>query len=140
MKLPSAAPSWVQTGMTTILLVDDEDLLREGVQEILEHNGYTVVQASTGHAALQYLAQASVSLVISDLVMPEMNGVDFVRQVRERFPDLPIIVASGSTGAVMARMGIDSIGVPGATASLMKPFRSADLLAQVRQVLSEAAP
>lgn len=123
--------------MTTILLVEDEDLLREGVQEILEHNGYTVVQASNGVQALAYMDQMAVSLVISDLVMPRMSGVDFIRQMRERFPQLPVIVASGSPNAVMQRMGIDSIHVPGATASIMKPFRSAELLALVRRVLAE---
>ncbi len=123
--------------MTRILLVEDEDLLREGVQEILEHNGYTVVEASNGEQALQYIAQSRVALVISDLVMPRMSGVDFIRQVRERFPELPVIVASGSPNAVMKRMGIDSIHVPGATASIMKPFKSADLLALVQRVLSE---
>ncbi len=122
--------------MATILLVEDEDLLREGVQEILEHNGYSVVQASDGVQALEYMDRLPVSLVISDLVMPRMSGIDFIRQMRERFPRLPVIVASGSPNAVMQRMGIDSIQVPGATASIMKPFRSADLLTLVQRVLA----
>lgn len=123
---------------STILLVEDELLLREGVQEVLEVHGYTVIGAGDGLEALEWLEQVSVSLIISDLVMPNMNGVDFVRQVRLQFPELPIIVASGSPGAVMKRLGIDSIQVPGATACIMKPFKGSDLVALVERVLAQS--
>lgn len=124
---------------STVLLVEDEVLLREGVQEVLEVHGYKVIGAGDGLEALEWLQQVSVSLIISDLVMPNMNGVDFVQKVRLKFPDLPIIVASGSPGTVMKRLGIESIRVPGATACIMKPFKSADLMQLVEQVLADAA-
>lgn len=123
----------------TILLVEDEELLREGIQEILEANGFKVISAADGVEALECLARESVSLVISDLVMPRMTGLEFVEQVREKHPVLPIVIVSGSLGAVMSRLGIESIQVPGATASIMKPFKSAELLALVRQVLDTPA-
>ena len=85
--------------MTTILLVEDEVLLREGVQEMLEVHGYKVIGAGDGQEALEWLDQVAVNLIITDLVMPGMNGVDFVKSVREKFPRLPIIVASGSPAA-----------------------------------------
>lgn len=122
--------------MSTILLVEDEVLLREGVQEMLEVHGYKVIGAGDGHEALEWLDQVSVDLVISDLVMPNMNGVDFIEQLRAKHPGLPIIVASGSTGSVMKRMGVESILVPGATASIMKPFKTAALVELVQQVLA----
>ena len=125
--------------MSTILLVEDEVLLREGVQEMLEVNGFHVIGAGDGMEALEWLEQVPVSLVISDLVMPKMNGVDFVEQVRIKYPDLPVVITTGSPGSVMSRLGIDSIQIPGATASIMKPFKSGDLLALVKQVLAEAA-
>ena len=121
--------------MHTILLVEDEQLLREGVQEILEANGYTVIGAADGMEALEWLDQAPVDLIISDLVMPNMNGLDFVATIREKRPELPIIVASGSPGAVMRRLGIDSIQIPGASASLMKPFKSSELVALIKRFL-----
>ena len=124
---------------STVLLVEDELLLREGVQEVLEVHGYKVMVAGDGAEALALLGRTPVNLIISDLVMPNMNGVDFVQRVRQQFPQLPIIVASGSPGAVMKRLGIDSIQVPGATACIMKPFKSAELLALVKQVLMTAA-
>ncbi|WP_295523602.1 response regulator, partial [Limnohabitans sp. Rim8] len=117
--------------MTTILLVEDEVLLREGVQETLEVFGYTVIGAADGVEALDWLEQTPVSLIITDLVMPNMNGVAFIEQVRVKFPSLPIIVASGSPDSVTRRLGIDSIHVPGATACITKPFKSKDLVALV---------
>lgn len=125
---------------STILLVEDEILLREGIQEILEASGYRVIGAADGAEALEWLDQVPVTLVISDLVMPNMDGMEFVQRVRVRFPDLPVIIASGSPGTVMSRLGIDSIHISGATASISKPFKSADLVALIKQVLQEAKP
>ncbi len=123
--------------MPSILLVEDEMLLREGVQEMLEAYDFKVIGAADGAEALEWLDQAKVDLVISDLVMPNMNGVDFVQQVRQRFPLLPIIVASGSPGSVMQRLGIDTIHVPGASASIGKPFKSTDLIALIHSLLPD---
>ena len=119
----------------TILLVEDEELLRAGVQEVLEIQGYNVISAPDGEQALACLAAQTIDLIITDLVMPKMDGVDFVKQLRKIKPDLPVIVVSGSTRNIMQRYGIDSIQVPGANASLPKPFKSVDLIEQVRQLL-----
>ncbi len=120
----------------TILLVEDEELLRAGVQEVLEIQGYQVITAPDGEQALACLAAQTIDLIITDLVMPKMDGVDFVKQLRKIKPDLPVIVVSGSTRNIMQRYGIDSIQVPGANASLPKPFKSVDLIEQVRQLLA----
>ena len=120
----------------TILLVEDEELLRAGVQEVLEIQGYKVITAPDGEQALACLAAQTIDLIITDLVMPKMDGVDFVKQLRTIKPDLPVIVVSGSTRNIMQRYGIDSIQVPGANASLPKPFKSVDLIEQVRQLLA----
>ncbi len=120
----------------TILLVEDEELLRAGVQEVLEIQGYKVITAPDGEQALACLGAQTIDLIITDLVMPKMDGVDFVKQLREVKPDLPVIVVSGSTRNIMQRYGIDSIQVPGANASLPKPFKSVDLIEQVRQLLA----
>ena len=123
----------------TILLVEDEELLRAGVQEVLEIQGYKVIAAADGQQALACLAAETVDLIITDLVMPKMDGVDFVKQLREIKPDLPVIVVSGSTRNIMQRYGLDSIQVPGANASLPKPFKSVDLIEQVQQLLAARA-
>jgi len=124
--------------MRTILLVEDETLLREGVQEILEAHGYKVIGAGDGLEALEWLDSAPVDLIVTDLVMPKMNGVDFVDQVRLKFPDLPIIVASGSPKSVTKRLGIDSIDIPAANSSIHKPFRGIDLVDKVKELLPDS--
>jgi CheY-like chemotaxis protein len=133
-------PTFQQPFMTTILLVEDEVLLREGVQETLEAFGYTVIGAGDGVEALDWLEQTPVSLIITDLVMPKMNGVAFIEQVRIKFPSLPIIVASGSPDSVTSRLGIDTIHVPGATACINKPFKSKDLINLVEKVITGVSP
>jgi DNA-binding response OmpR family regulator len=122
--------------MTTILLVEDETLLREGIQEMLEAHGYMVIGAADGVEAIDWLGQVSVDLIVTDLLMPNMNGVDFIERVRAKHAQTPVVVISGSTGTVMKRMGIDSIQVPGATASILKPFKAADLVALIQKVLA----
>ena len=119
----------------TILLVDDEELLRAGVQEMLEMSGYTVITATNGHEAMACLKQNAIDLVITDLVMPKMDGVDFVEQLRQIWPNVPVIVVSGSTRNIMQRYGIESIQVPGADASLSKPFKGVDLMSQIKELL-----
>ncbi len=122
--------------MPTILLVEDEDLLRNGVQEMLELHDFHVIGAGDGLEALEWLEEAHVDLVITDLVMPHMDGVDFVRRLREKRPSLPVIVVSGSSKSVMDRYGIHTLDIPGANASLSKPFKSADLIQQVQRLLA----
>jgi CheY-like chemotaxis protein len=118
-----------------ILLVEDEELLRAGVQEMLEIQGYEVVTAQNGSLALACLSKRPVDLIITDLVMPQMDGIDFVAQLRKLNAEVPVIVVSGSTRNIMQRYGIDTIQVPGANASLPKPFKGADLMAQIQRLL-----
>ena len=121
--------------MPTILLVEDEDLLRNGVQEMLELHDFHVIGAGDGIEALEWLEEAHVDLVITDLVMPHMDGVDFVHKLREKRPDLPVIVVSGSSKSVMERYGINTLDIPGANASLPKPFKSHELVGLVKTLL-----
>jgi DNA-binding response OmpR family regulator len=122
--------------MTTILLVDDEDLLREGVREILEFSDFAVIEARDGMEALELFAVNNVDLVISDIVMPNMDGVDFVSRLRESFPAVPILTISGGSRVVSARFGLDSALLSGASDSLTKPFTAVQLLEKVNALLA----
>jgi CheY-like chemotaxis protein len=124
--------------MATILLVDDEDLLREGVREILEMSDYTVIEARDGEEALSQFAVNNVDMVISDVVMPNMDGVDLVSRLRESFPDIPILTISGGSRVVSARFGLDSTLLSGANASLTKPFTAKQLIEKVKELLPAA--
>ncbi len=123
--------------MASILLVDDEDLLREGVREILEMADHEVIEAGDGVQALEKFATSEkIDLVITDVVMPNMDGVDFVTKLRSMFPEVPILTISGGSRVVSARFGLDSALLSGANASLTKPFNAKQLLQKVDQLLA----
>lgn len=88
------------TSAARILLVDDDRILRTAIRFNLENAGYTVLDAEDATSALALAMQeAPIDLVVTDLMMPDMNGADLVRELRCRSRDLPAIVISGVTAA-----------------------------------------
>ena len=81
------------------------------------------------------IGKQQFDVILLDLGMPDLNGNEVLRFVADRAADTPVIVVSGSTRNIMQRYGIDTIQVPGADASLSKPFKGADLVAQVKELL-----
>lgn len=79
----------------TILVVDDEEAVRESLSAVLEREGYRVLLAGSGEEGLQILKDQALQLVISDHNMPGMNGVEFLKLVRERKPDVLRIMLTG---------------------------------------------
>ncbi len=118
-------------GTGTILLVEDEDMVRAVAQRALARQGYTVLTAENGEAALELLAKGEKpDLLISDVVMPSMDGPTMVRHARERYPDLPILFMSGYAEEQL-RKSIDLDNV----AFLPKPFSVQQLAEAARDVL-----
>ncbi|MBY0519459.1 MAG: response regulator [Sphingomonas sp.] len=119
-------------GSGTILLVEDEDMVRAVAERALSRQGYTVLTAENGEAALEVLAQAArPDLLISDVVMPLMDGPTMVRHARARYPDLPILFMSGYAEEQL-RKSIDLDNV----AFLPKPFSVQQLAEATRDVLA----
>ncbi|MCU6452667.1 response regulator [Sphingomonas sp. A2-49] len=119
-------------GTGTILLVEDEDMVRAVAERALTRQGYTVMTAENGEAALDLLDRnGRPDLLISDVVMPTMDGPTMVRHVRERYPDLPIIFMSGYAEEQL-RKSIDLDNV----AFLPKPFSVQQLAEAARDVLA----
>ncbi|TGX37981.1 response regulator [Sphingomonas naasensis] len=116
----------------SILLVDDEELVRLGTAEMLREMGHSVTQAAGGGEALARLAEGlAVDAIVTDYMMPRMDGAEFAARVHARYPELPVLVVTGYAGGDL------DIGVP----QLAKPFRQADLAAAlVRLTSHEAAP
>jgi DNA-binding response OmpR family regulator len=122
-----------------ILVVDDDEQLRRLLERILEREGYVVVTASDGRAALRALDDAPVDLVVTDLIMPEMEGIETIRSVRSRHPDARIVAVSG--GGRAGALGIlNAAAHLGADRTLEKPFTPGQLVAVVREVLGETPP
>jgi CheY-like chemotaxis protein len=132
----SAAEGNGKGGHETILLVEDEDSVRQVASRILRRNGYTVVEASNGVEALRECEErgAQVDLIVTDIVMPEMGGFELAERVRTMRPSARILFTSGYTeDAVLRRSFLE----PGAE-FLEKPFTPARLAQRAREVLDGA--
>ena len=122
--------------MTRVLVIDDDDSLRQIVSETLEAEGYEVPQASNGRIGIDLFRAAPADLVITDIIMPVHEGVGTIIELRKEYPDLKIIAMSGGarSGAVDYLELAEKLG---ASATLTKPFRQERLLAAVRKALGE---
>lgn len=122
--------------MTTILVIDDEPLVRKMVRGILESAQFGVIEATSGVSGVQMFREQQPDLVITDMLMPDKEGVQTVREIRDINPQARIIAMSG--GGRAARTDFLPIAMKfGAVESLKKPFRRDDLLGAVRRVLAK---
>ncbi|HET9784622.1 MAG TPA: response regulator, partial [Terriglobales bacterium] len=124
----------VARGSETILLVEDEDAVRRVVSEILSTQGYQVVAASRPTQAVELARRQRPDLVITDVVMPEMDGRALVTQLTTLHPGLAVLFASGYPDRAIAQHRELDPGV----AFIQKPFTSAVLAAKVRRVLDDS--
>ena len=117
----------------SILVVDDEDLLREAMHRLLEHDGYEVEAFSSGETALARLAVRSFDLVITDFAMPVMPGDELVANIRKILPDQKIIMAT----AFVEEFRVFGQPTGSVDAILLKPFAFKDLSETVEMVLAQ---
>ena len=122
------------TGTATVLIVEDEDMVRSVAVRSLTRFGYKVLEAGNGFEALDVLAAhpGTVDIVVSDVVMPEMDGPAFLKEVRKTYPDLKIIFVSGHTNEAF-RASVDENET---FAFLPKPFSLPQLVAKVKEELA----
>jgi DNA-binding response OmpR family regulator len=120
-------------GRETVLVVEDEPLVRRLARRALEEHGYTVLEASDGREALAKLAnpEQSIGLVLSDLVMPRMSGRELGQEISRRFPGVPVLFMSGYTGEDVRRRGL----LEGSAPFVQKPFTPEGLARRVRTLL-----
>ena len=116
-----------------ILVVDDEALLVKGIKFNLENEGYTVVTGVDGVEAVDRAAAGDIDLIVLDLMMPRMDGLEACRRIRE-FSDVPIIMLTAKTGDMDKLMGFEH----GADDYLTKPFNILELKARIRALLRRA--
>jgi len=119
--------------MARILVIDDEDMVRRVVCRTLEQAGHTVESASDGDEGLQKLGESDYDLVVTDIVMPNKEGIETISDMRKKRPGVPIIAMSGYWGAPY----LESAGKLGAVKLLCKPFGRDELLEAVNEILAE---
>jgi DNA-binding response OmpR family regulator len=116
--------------MNTILVVDDQSSVRQLLQEYLTEQGYRIVTASDGQAALYTARHMQPDLILLDIMMPKMDGYQFLRQYRtER--QTPVIIITAREEETDAVLGLDL----GADDYIIKPFRMRELLSRIKAVL-----
>jgi two-component system KDP operon response regulator KdpE len=119
----------------TILVVDDDQGLRELIRINLEHEGYGVIQAANGLQCIKVVREQRPDMVILDVMMPELDGLEACRQVRE-FSQLPILMLTARTQSEDVITGLDR----GADDYLIKPFNIDELSARIRALLRRVPP
>jgi CheY-like chemotaxis protein len=131
----SADPEPPPRGRETVLLVEDEEGVRRLARLSLERHGYTVLEANGGRAALE-LAEAyegPIEVLLTDVVMPEMNGREVSERLLVRRPALKVLFMSGYNDDAVVRHGV----VASPAAFLQKPFDSRTLATKVRDMLGQ---
>lgn len=118
-----------------ILVVDDERLLVKGIKFNLENDGYEVRAAYDGLEAVEAAGEGDVDLIILDLMMPKLDGLEACRRIRE-FSDVPVIMLTAKADDMDKLLGFEH----GADDYLTKPFNILELKARVRALLRRAAP
>ena len=116
--------------LKTILIVDDEDQIRELLRVYIENSGYKVLEAANGMKAFDYLKNQKVHLVILDLILPDIQGEELCKDIREKF-EVPVIMLTGKTDEKSMIHGL-SIG---ADDYILKPFSPRNVVARVEAVL-----
>lgn len=121
-----------------ILVIDDEESVRSLIRELLESEGYEVIEAASGVEGVQKTFSDAPELVLCDIRMPDLDGIAYLERVRSNLPasSLPIIVVS----AFGDYEHIERAFLAGATDYIMKPFRNVELKARVRMALKKTVP
>ncbi|GJE14683.1 MULTISPECIES: response regulator [Methylobacterium] len=125
---PGAAP--IAGRRARILIVDDDPQVRHVTASFLTGFGHSTTEASDGEAALAQLQRDRYDIVVADLAMPGMSGIELAAEIRDRHPHVPVLILTGHAEAMQ---------IPADLPVLPKPFRSADLAARVATLLDDAA-
>ncbi len=125
--------------MQQILLVDDEAAVRSMVSVLLVADDREFVEAANGKEALKILETSSFDLVISDVIMPNCDGIELVLSIRRKLPNVPVLIMSGG-GRAQASHYLNLAEKLGAAKVFEKPFNTAKLRAAVSELLGEIEP
>ena len=123
--------------MPRILVIDDESSIRRLLRIMLERNGYEVDEASNGDAGIKKIRTDPPDLIITDLIMPDKEGIETIMELRRDFPGLKIIAMSGG-GVIGAREYLKMAKSVGAHRIFEKPFEMGELLEAVKDLLKQS--
>ncbi|MFC4352666.1 response regulator [Fodinicurvata halophila] len=125
--------------MSTILLIDDEKSILEVMGNSLGKAGYTVLSAGDGKEGLELLRSEPVDVVVTDIIMPEKEGIETIIEIRAMAKDMPILAISGG-GRTRQMHFLEMSRNFGADRVLQKPFKPSDLIAELDDLLKRTQP
>ncbi len=127
--------------MATILVIDDDEMMRQMMQRMLQHEGYSVLEADNGDEGVRLFGDHTVDLVITDLFMPPKGGVEVIKELRATDAEIKIIAMTGvEISGPGFREDLDPSHLAteaGAACALRKPFSQEELVGAVEKILKE---
>ncbi|MBD3287986.1 response regulator [candidate division KSB1 bacterium] len=124
-----------ERGVAKILIIDDEKQIRTVMRKLLEKEGHSVIEAENGAEGIDAYCRQPADLVITDIIMPEKEGIETIKEFMNEFPGIKIIATSGGSQLLTPELGLDVAKCLGAVRTLKKPFSSNELIEAVNDVL-----
>lgn len=118
----------------SVLVIDDDAQLRGFLREVLDQEGFEVLEADNGTVGSAMFERHRPDLVLTDIVMPEKEGMELIMELRRAHPELPIIAMSGGNAGFSGSY-LAAAGKLGADATLAKPFTASHLLSAIQELL-----
>ena len=120
--------------MANILIIDDDKQFRTMLRNMIERNGYEVIEAPDGKEGIKLYRKNPTDLIITDLIMPEKEGLETIKEIRSEFPETKIIAMSGG-GRIGPEMYLNFAKKLGAQHTFIKPIHRLELLSKVQEML-----
>ncbi len=120
--------------MADILIIDDEAPVRLLIRRMLESEGHTVTEAADGTEGIKLYHESPVDVIITDLIMPDKEGLETINELRKEYPGIKIVAMSGG-GKTSPGSHLDTAKLLGAAAILEKPFEKEMLLQTIRELI-----
>jgi len=117
-----------------VMVVDDDELILEILEKIIKRDGYEVIAYTSARKALQALETEEVEVIISDIVMPEMDGMELLVNVKTRFPKIHMLMITGHSG----KYGKESVLDAGADGFISKPFKNIEIIRTLQKLIHQS--
>ncbi|AGX87297.1 response regulator [Candidatus Symbiobacter mobilis] len=122
--------------MANILVIDDDEQFRAMLTQMLTQERHRVTAATDGKMGLELLSHFTPDLIITDILMPNKDGIELILELVHKGCTIPMIAISGGRRSIHAQFNLDSATLMGVNATLTKPFTREDLRNAIRQVLA----
>ena len=122
--------------MAVVLIIDDDEMIVESLSILLQNEGYDVLSSSNGKNGLKLLGKNRIDVVITDIIMPDKDGIETIREIKKTYRNTKIIAMSGG-GKIAAKEYLTFVKQLGVRHTLSKPFEKEQILSALEAVLRE---